>query len=244
MNSGLYAALSGGLASIKRLDVLANNLANSNTTAFKKGSIQFESILADAAEGAGQSLSGDAAGLVSEKYGTDFSPGPMIRSGNTFDLALNGDGFFVVNTPEGKAYTRQGNFRIDASGTLVTSDGRQVLGQGAPIVINGGTVSFDSQGKIFVEGIETGAIDVVDFPRPYDLKMIGSGLFMPAEEGAIGRPAPDTVVIQGSLEGSNVSTIEEMVRIIETTRSYEACQKAIQNYDLLTGKAVNDLGKV
>jgi flagellar basal-body rod protein FlgG len=244
MNSGLYAALSGGLASMKRMDVLANNLANSNTTGFKKGSIQFESVLAGISEGSDQSGSSDAPVLVSEQYGIDFSPGPVNKTGNTLDLALDGDGFFVVNTPEGKAYTRQGNFRLDASGKLVTADGREVLGRGAPIVINGSSVSFDSQGKIFVEGIETGAIDVVDFPKPYDLKMIGGGLFMPNEEGAAGQPATKTSVIQGSLEASNVNTIEEMVRIIETTRGYEACQKAIQNYDTLTGKAVNELGKV
>jgi flagellar basal-body rod protein FlgG len=245
MNSGLYAALSGGLASMKRMDVLANNLANSNTTGFKKGSIQFESVLTGVSEGTDRSEESSAApGLVSELYGTDFSAGPVKKTGNTFDLALDGDGFFVVNTPEGKAYTRQGTFRIDASGKLVTSGGFEVLGRGAPILINGGTVSFDSEGKMFVEGIETGAIDVVDFPKPYDLKMIGSSLFMPNEEGAAGQPATKTVVIQGSLEESNVSTIEEMVRMIETTREYEACQKAIQNYDSLTGKAVNELGKV
>lgn len=245
MNSGLYAALSGGLASMKRMDVLANNLANSNTAGFKKDVIQFESVLSGVVEGGAQAEgSVETAGLVSEQYRTDFSAGPVKKTGNTFDLALDGDGFFVVNTPEGKAYTRQGNFRIDAGGKLVTADGREVLGRGGPIVINGGKVSFDSQGKIFVEGIETGAIDVVDFPKPYDLKKIGSSLFMPNEAAAAGQPAAKTVVIQGSLEGSNVSPIEEMVRIIETSRGYEACQKAIQNYDALTGKAVNELGKV
>ncbi|NMC74289.1 MAG: flagellar basal-body rod protein FlgF [Geobacteraceae bacterium] len=244
MNSGIYAALSGGLASMKRMDVLANNLANSNTTGFKKGSIQFESILAGMGEEGAQPGAADTPLLVSEQYGIDFSPGPLHKTGNTLDLALDGDGFFVVNTPEGKAYTRQGNFRLDGNGTLVTADGREVLGRGGPIVINGSSVSFDAQGKIFVEGIEAGAIDVVDFPKPYALKMVGNGLFMPREEGAAGQPATKTSVIQGSLEGSNVNTIEEMARIIETTRGYEACQKAIQNYDTLTGKAVNELGKV
>ncbi|MDD3294650.1 MAG: flagellar basal-body rod protein FlgF [Geobacteraceae bacterium] len=241
MNSGLYTAVTGGLTAMKRLDVLSNNLANVNTAGFKKDAIHFESILAEAAGVAGTN---DSPGFVVEHYATDYSAGPVVKTGNTFDLALNGDGFFVVNTPEGKAYTRQGNFRIDATGKLVTADGREVLGAGAPIIVNGGNVSFDSEGKIFVEGLETGVIDIVDFPKPYALKKIGSSLFMPVEEGAAGVPVTNTVLIQGSLESSNVSAIEEMVRLIETTREYEACHKVIQSYDALTGRAVNDLGKV
>jgi len=95
-----------------------------------------------------------------------------------------------------------------------------------------------------VEGQEKGTIDVVDFPKPYDLKKVGSALFMPNNTNATPQPAKDTAVRQGYLEGSNVNTIEEMVRMIETTRSSETCQKMIQNYDQMTGKAVNELGKV
>jgi len=243
MNSGIYGAISGNMAMMKQLDVLAHNLANVNTPGFKKDTISFESVLAASAV-QGTDGSEDSPMLVKEMYATDYSSGQVKVTDNTFDIALDGDGFFAINTPQGKAYTRQGNFKIDANSKLVTADGYEVLGRGAPIVINGGSVSFDEKGKILVEGLETGAIDVVDFPKPYDLKKIGSALFMPNSTDVTPQAATNTVVRQGYLEGSNVNTLEEMVRMIETTRSSETCQKMIQNYDQMTAKAVNELGKV
>ncbi len=243
MNSGIYGAISGNMAMMKQLDVIANNLANVNTPGFKRDNISFESVLA-ASNAQGMEVSEDSPMLIKEKYSTDYSSGQVKVTDNTFDIALDGDGFFAVNTPQGKAYTRQGNFKLDAKSRLVTADGYEVLGKGGPIVINGGSVSFDAKGKIFVEGQETGSIDVVDFPKPYDLRKVGSALFMPNTTDVTPQAAKDTVVRQGYLEGSNVNTIEEMVRMIETTRSSESCQKMIQNYDQMTGHAVNELGKV
>jgi flagellar basal-body rod protein FlgG len=243
MNSGIYGAISGNMAMMKQLDVLAHNLANVNTPGFKKDTISFESVLA-ASPLLGNEVSEDSPLLIQEKYAIDYSPGQIKVTSNTFDIALDGDGFFTINTPQGKAYTRQGNFRLDANSKLVTADGYEVLGGGGPIVINGSSVTFDEKGKILVEGQESGSIDVVDFPKPYDLKKVGSALFMPNDPGATPQAARDTRVKQGYLEGSNVISIEEMVRMIETTRSSESCQKMIQNYDQMTGKAVNELGKV
>lgn len=243
MNSGIYGAISGNMAMMKQLDVLAHNLANVNTPGYKQDSITFEAVLT-ASVLQGTEGAADSPALATESYAIDFSAGMVKVTDNTFDLALDGDGFFAINTPQGKAYTRQGNFKLDANSRLVTADGYEVLGNGAPIVINGGSVSFDAKGKILVEGQETGTLDVVDFPQPYDLKKIGSALFMPNNTNATPQAARDTVVRQGHLEGSNVNTLEAMVRMIETTRSSETCQKMIQNYDQLTGKAVNELGKV
>ena len=243
MNSGIYGAISGNMAMMKQLDVLANNLANVNTPGFKKDTISFQAILANSSL-QGTEGSVDSPMLIKESYSIDYSAGQVKVTDNTFDIALDGEGFFAINTPQGKAYTRQGNFKLDANSRLVTVDGYEVLGNGAPIVINGGSVSFDAKGKILVEGQETGTVDVVDFPKPYDLRKIGSALFMPNDVNATPQPAKDTVVRQGYLEGSNVNTLEEMVRMIETTRSSETCQKMIQNYDQMTAKAVNELGKV
>ncbi|MDD2336782.1 MAG: flagellar basal-body rod protein FlgF [Geobacteraceae bacterium] len=243
MNSGIYGAISGNMAMMKQLDVLANNLANVNTPGFKRDNICFKAVLAASAQ-QGTEGAADTPSLATESYSIDFTAGQVKVTDNTFDIALDGDGFFAVNTPQGKAYTRQGNFKIDANSKLVTADGYEVLGAGSPIIINGGSVSFDEKGKISVEGQETGSIDVVDFPKPYALRKIGSALFMPNSSDATPQPAKNTLVKQGYLEGSNVNTLEEMVRMIETTRSSETCQKMIQNYDQMTGKAVNDLGKV
>ncbi|MRR53128.1 MAG: flagellar basal-body rod protein FlgF [Deltaproteobacteria bacterium] len=243
MNSGIYGAISGNMAMMKQLDVLANNLANVNTPGYKKDSITFEAVLT-ASVLQGTEGSADSPALATERYAIDFSAGVVKVTDNTFDIALDGDGFFAINTPQGKAYTRQGNFKLDANSRLVTADGYEVLGNGAPIVINGGSVSFDAKGKILVEGQETGTLDVVDFPKPYDLKKIGSALFMPNDANVTPQAARDTLVRQGHLEGSNVNPLEAMVRMIETTRSSETCQKMIQNYDQMTGRAVNELGKV
>jgi flagellar basal-body rod protein FlgG len=243
MNSGIYGAISGSMAMMNQLDVLANNLANVNTPGFKKDTISFEAVMAASAL-QGSDGSADTPALATGSYAIDFSAGSVKVTDNTFDIALDGDGFFAINTPQGKAYTRQGNFKMDANSKLVTTDGYEVLGGGAPIIINGGSVSFDAKGKIFVEGQEAGSIDVLDFPKPYDLRKIGSALFMPNDPDATPQATKDTVVRQGYLEGSNVNALEEMVRMIETTRSSETCQRMIQSYDQLTGKAVNDLGKV
>lgn len=138
MNNGIYGAVSGSLAAVNKLDVLANNLANVNTPGYKKDRIRFESVLAaSGAPGRGDGAR-EAPVLVEERYAIDFSVGDIRYTGNTFDLALDGEGFFVVNTPEGKAYTRQGNFRVDANGKLVTADGYEVLGEGLPSSSGGG----------------------------------------------------------------------------------------------------------
>lgn len=244
MNSGMYASLSGALVSVQRLDVLAHNLANANTPGYKKDCMKFEAVMASAESALPSAYAAEAPVLVAESTSIDFSAGPVSNTGNTFDLALDGEGFFVVNTPNGKAYTRQGNFRLDSGGTLVTVDGYEVMGQGGPVNIKGGNVSFSSEGKISVEGVETGAIEVVTFQKPYDLRKIGQGLLVPNDPGVTSQPATKTAVMQGRLEGSNVSAVEEMVQLIETSRFFESCQKVIQNYDSMTGKAVNELGKV
>jgi flagellar basal-body rod protein FlgF len=243
MNSGMYAALSGNLTAMKRLDALANNLANVNTPGFKRDSLRFERVLSTAGS---QSVDGsvEPPDLVSEAYAIDYSSGLIKRTDNTLDLAIDGDGFFVVNTPEGKAYTRQGNFRLDKSGKLVTVDGLEVLGSGGPITINGGNVSFDTQGKIMVEGVETGAIKIVDFPKPYDLRKLGGGLFVPNDPNVTPQASGSVSLRQGHLESSNVNAITEMVSLIDASRSFETCQRVVQTYDSITGKAVNELGKV
>ncbi|WP_243370245.1 flagellar basal-body rod protein FlgF [Geotalea sp. SG265] len=244
MNSGLYAALSGNLAAMRRLDVISNNLANANTAGFKGDRLQFESVLASSKSQTQQpgTLS-DSPVFSGEKFFTDYSPGPLTQTGNTLDLALNGDGFFVVTTPQGRAYTRQGNFRLDAGGRLVTSEGYQVQGNG-PITISGGQVDIDAKGAILVDGTPVGTLEVVDFPKPYNLQKLGEGLFVPINPQDTPVAVTATTVQQGALEGSNVNVVAEMVRLIETTRYFESCQKVVRSYDDLTGKAANDLGRV
>lgn len=245
MNSGLYAALTGATASMQRLDTIANNLANVNTAGFKRDRISFESLLQNTTAPPANRIADDPV-FAGEIHATDFALGPQRQTGNPLDLALETDGFFVVNTPEGQAYTRQGNFRRGDSGQLVTADGYAVLGNGAPITIPPTAVKIDIDGRggVYADGAQVGTIDLVDFPKPYALQKQGNGLIKPADQNSPPQAATGARVAQGYLEESNVSSITEMVQMIETNRHYEACAKIIRNFDDITGKAVNDLGKV
>ncbi len=244
MNSGMYAAVSGNLAAMRRLDIISNNLANVNTPGFKKDKMSFEGLLAGAANppAVPQGMTADPI-LQKENVYIDYSNGPISQTGNTLDLALDGDGFFAVTTPDGTAYTRQGNFRMSADGSLVTSDGYPVLGQGGAIRIQGNRVEIDSKGLVTVDGTPAGTISLVDFEKPYKLTKIGSALFVP-EGQQEARQSGTTQVRQGHLEGSNVESISEMVQMIETNRYFEACQRVIRGYDDMATKAANDLGRL
>jgi flagellar basal-body rod protein FlgG len=245
MNSGMYSALSGNIAAMKRMDVISNNLANINTPGFKKDMVSFESMLAGNANppAVPQSTTADPI-LQKENVYIDYATGPANQTGNVLDLAIDGDGFFTVSTPQGPAYTRQGNFRLTAEGTLVTSDGFPVMGQGGEIRIRGTKVEINSKGEISVDGVPSGTIAVVDFPKPYNLTKGGSALFVPADPQAAAPQPSRGEIRQGHLEASNVDPISEMVQLIETNRYFEACQRVIQGYDNIAGKAANDLGRL
>jgi flagellar basal-body rod protein FlgF len=244
MNSGMYAALSGGMASIQRMESLTNNLANLNTSGYKKDRIIFETVLASMDTATTPAAVLDQIPVHSGvRFVTDYSSGSVRQTGATLDFALDGDGYFAVNTPQGPAYTRQGNFHLDTGGKLLTSQGDEVLGNGRAITITGSKVEVTSKGEIFVDGVQTGALDVVDFPKPYALDKSGGTIFTPPA-GVTAQPATATMVRQGSLESSNVNPILEMAHLIETTRYYESCLKAVKSYDDMAAKASNELGKV
>lgn len=245
MNSGIYPAVSGSLAAMRRLDVISNNLANINTPGYKKDKMSFEGLLAGNVNppAVPQGTTADPI-LQKENIYIDYSSGPTSQSGNPLDLALDGDGFFAVTTPEGTAYTRQGNFRTAADGTLTTVDGYPVQGiGGSAISIKGSRVEIDAKGAIMVDGIQAGAVAVLDFEKPYTLTKIGNAMFVPADPQAVSQ-AGKAQIQQGHLEGSNVESISEMVQMIETNRYFEACSKVIQSFDAITSKAANDIGRV
>ncbi len=245
MNSGIYPAVSGSLAAMQRLDVISNNLANVNTPGFKKDKMSFEGMLAGGVNppAVPQGKTADPILQRGNIY-IDHAAGQTSQSGNPLDLALDGDGFFAVTTPEGTAYTRQGNFHPSPDGTLVTADGYPVQGAGgAAIRIQGSHVEIDAKGAVTVDGAEVGTISVVDFEKPYTLTKSGSTLFVPADPQAAPQ-AGKAQLLQGHLEGSNVESISEMVQLIETNRYFEACSKVIKGFDDMTAKAANELGRV
>lgn len=245
MNSGIYSALSGNLAAMNRLDVISNNLANINTPGYKKDKMSFEGLLAGPVNppAVPQGRTADPVLQKGNIY-IDYSAGPTNQSGNPLDLALNGDGFFAVTTPEGTAYTRQGNFRSSADGTLVTMDGYPVQGMGGGAIrVQGSRIEIDPNGGVTVDGAQAGAISVVDFEKPYALTKIGSALFIPVDPQATPQTGKAQIQ-QGHIEGSNVESISEMVQLIENNRYFEACSKVIKGFEDMAIKAATELGRV
>jgi len=244
MNSGMYSALSGNIAAMKRMDIISNNLANVNTPGFKKDKMLFESMLAGNTNPPvfPQGTTADPI-LQKDNVYIDYAQGSVAKTGNPFDLAIDGDGFFTVSTPDGQAYTRQGNFHLTADGTLVTADGFPVMGQGGAIKIQGGNVEIDAKGEVSVDGTPSGTISIVDFPKPYNLTKSAGALFTPSNP----QDAPQAAkagIRQGHLEGSNVEAITEMVQMIETNRYFDACQRVIKGYDDMAAKATTELGRL
>jgi flagellar basal-body rod protein FlgG len=237
MNSGMYSALSGNMNMMEKLNVVANNLANLNTIGFKKDRISFEKVM-DAVNNPSAGVN-DAPVQPEVRVNTDYSAGSVTRSGNTLDVAIDGDGFFMVNTPEGRAYTRQGSFRIDSTGKLTTVDGFEVLSRGGgPITITGGKVGINTQGEISIDDQVVGTIGVVDFPKPYQLQKKGNALFVPTDPQATAQQSTKSKIMQGHLESSNVNAVQEMLQILESGRNFESCQRVVRTYDEMAGKAI------
>ena len=250
MNKGIYPALSGGVAYEKMLSVISNNLANINTAGFKADKAVFKVDIPDEipvitsennlpADNEMTEGPSDKYFTAIDTMYTDFNPGVIKQTGNPLDLSIDGNGFFVVNTPDGVRYTRSGNFTVNASNTLTTAGGHMVMGDGGPIVLEDGRISIDAEGKISVNGSEVNKIKVVDFVNPDSLMKEGGNLFIGTDE-----KAPESYkVVQGTIELSNVNPVEEMASMIEVLRGYETYQKVITTMDETSAKA-NEIGRV
>lgn len=256
MVKGLYTAHSGMINQQNRLDVLTNNLANSATNGYKKEgatSQSFDSVMAakikDSSEAfAARRLGGMNMGVkVGETY-TDYSQGSFKVTENTYDLALEGDGFFAIsftdqNGGQSVKYTRDGSFTLSSEGYLVTKDGDYVQGSNGDIRINvSADVEIDSLGNIYENGILADKVSVVDFEDSSYLEKYGENMYNLTEGGTFRES--EAIVHQGYLETSNVNVIREMVEMINVTRAYETNQKVIQTIDETLDKAVNTVGRV
>ncbi len=244
MVNGLYTASRGMSNILAKQDINSQNLANANTSGFKLARLTntAEVILGRNDEG---KLTQREFQSVSESV-TSFSQGPMIRTGNNFDLALNGKGFFTVEAEDGTRFTRNGGFTMNATGELVTLSGRRVLDQdGVPVSMKGDNAQFMDDGSIYVDGKKTATLGVVDFPDPKKLRYGEDGLFQNTDPIGNAPKTPEIVGIrQGFLEGSNVDSISTMVSLMGEFRNYEADSKALKAIDETLGKAVNEVGKV
>ena len=247
MIRGLYSAASGMLAEAERTNVISNNLANANTAGFKKDTAvtkDFASILITRVnDGTDAPVIGSmGTGVMVDEVATSYTGGTIRNTGNDFDLAIEGKGFFTVETPQGVRYTRNGTFAKSTQGELVTSDGYRVVGENGPIIINGSKMSVSGDGSVIVDNVEVGKLRMRNFADEKQLRKEGSSLVV-APNDQQGQAVTGSVK-QGALEMSNVSVIGEMVNLITNYRSYEINGKVVQSHDTLLGKAANDVGKV
>jgi flagellar basal-body rod protein FlgG len=261
MDQALWMAKTGLEAQQTRMAVTANNLANVNTTGFKRSRAVFEDLLYQNGGQAGaqsseetQLNSGLMVGTGVRVVATEkiFNQGNVVQTGNSLDMAIEGRGFFQILTPDGSlAYTRDGTFQMNADGEMVTAKG-YALQPGITIpedalsitISNDGIVSVLQPGNPTPE--EVGTIQLADFVNPAGLQPIGQNLFL--ESGSSGSPQTSTPGIdgmgrlsQGSLETSNVNTVEELVNMIETQRAYEMNSKAIATAEQMLEFANNTL---
>ena len=246
MDNLVLVALSRQVALARELDVVANNIANLNTTGYKADGSLFEEYL----NSAGQS--GGSVSFVQDRgVWHDMSQGPIERTGNSLDVAIDGKAFLVVQTPRGERYTRNGSMQIDATGQLVTSDGNPVLGEGGPIRLqpNDRQVSISRDGTISVrEGNSKvdsvrGKLRLVTFANPQQLQKDGSSTFN-AADGVSAQPTTTAGVVQGAIEKSNVRGVVEMSRMIEITRSYTQIASLMQQQNDLGTAALDKLAEV
>ncbi len=257
MVRGLYTAYTGMLNQQKKMDTLSNNLANADTTGYKKEGVTaktFETQLAIKVKDGSNAYIDQQIGKlnlgvkIGENY-TDYSQGSYRYTGNTYDLALGGDGFFNISFmnkagEQSVKYTRDGNFTIDNEGALRTQDGDYVLGESGEIYIptNAVDVSINKLGEIYADGEYIDTIKITDFEDYNYLKKYGENMY-DAVDGATEKE-PTATIDQGYLEQSNINVVTEMVNMISLSRTYEANQKLIQTMDDALDKSANQIGKV
>lgn len=235
MSDGIYIAVSGSLARQEQLDRASHNLANLDTPGFRAQSVRFEELVVDRASG--RSRVQTAAGSV------DQTNGPIEETSNPFDLAIAGDGFFTLSTPDGLALTRAGNFRVSEEGTLVNQQNHPVLNtSGAPIMVPPGAEFYvDEQGNVWDD---VGIVDQIQIVRTTDLaglRPMGDSAFIPTPNSL--EPSVATVQ-QGYLEKSNVNAVQSMTELITLQRHFEAMQKLVQTFSQLDNRAARDLGSL
>lgn len=242
MENAQLISLSRQMALQRQMDIVANNIANMNTSGFKAAAIMFEEhVMPVASAETLEPLDRDLS--FTQDWGTliDLSPGSIEQTGNPLDIALSGDGFLVVGTPDGERWTRAGSLQIDAQGVLVNFDGHPVLGDGGNAIRfdeDDVDIAIDSSGVITTGDGPKGRLRIVEFDNPQELERLGDNLFV----GGTPTPATGTRVVQGAIERSNVSGIAEMTEMIRVQRAYQSLASLMQRQDDVRREAIKTLG--
>lgn len=242
MLDALAVTEAGMLNDVQRLHSIGHNVANAGTVGFKREIAatrpfidQLGAVADDPAASASRMRPVMSAHI-------DHSDGALKYSGNPLDVGLEGKGFLAVATPAGEAYTRQGNLRLDADGRLVTAAGHAVLGTGGEIRLTRADPRIDAQGDVWEGSTLVGRLKVVDVNDRDAMTRLGEGLFLAPAGAASSTEA--TRVRQGFAEVSNVVAMNEMIKMIETVRHFEASQRLIRGYDAMLDRAINSGGEL
>jgi flagellar basal-body rod protein FlgF len=228
MVNGLYSAASGLNAAEQNHEVVSQNLANANVPGYRRRALAFESFAQTLNQttqpGTAQGLKGVG---VAKAFST-FNPGPMQHTGSPFDLAVQGDSFFVLQGPNGPLYTRNGTFQLNSQGQMQSQNGLLVSGTGGPITIpsTAKQIVIGSDGSVVVDQVPVGQMQLARFPDANALVPVGTTVFQ-APQGVQPQPSTDKV-LQGYHEASNVQAVNEMVSMIAGMRQFEASQRALR----------------
>lgn len=229
MENSIYTGLSLQMALQAKMDIIANNMANLTTPGYKGQNMVFTEYIAKTDNGERPK---DNLSMVLD-YGQyqDAQPGPIQSTGNPLDVALQGPGWFGVQTPQGTMYTRAGNFQINTNGELVTGNGQLVAAEGGGSIVippEAKEIKISKDGSVATDQGAVGRIGVFEFTNDQNLQATGNGLYKAAQQDP-GAPAQNTDILQGMLEGSNVQPVLEMTRMIDTLRNYQNTQRMLQN---------------
>lgn len=273
----LWVPLSGAIAQQRNVETIANNVANANTPGFKKEQVVFKEYLAALEKPDAQidlpqkewkpedfyrSYNSEDAFVKVDGTYTLHEQGQLAPTGNAFDNALNGPGFYEVLTPNGVRYTRKGNFTINNEGKLVTDQGFYLLSKSPPptagadgkievvappesraINVGGGKFTISLDGEVYSGQNKVADLALVEFNDPHALKKEGNSLFINPDQKNIKIGEVKTSVHQGFVEQSNVNAVSEMSSLINANRNFESIQRVIKTYDTMSGKAVNEIAK-
>jgi flagellar basal-body rod protein FlgF len=225
------------------MDVIANNIANASTPGYKRESAKFEELVQQVKPSEAQKGNQTLSFVKDAGVLRDLSGGQLENTGARYDLAINGNGYFAVQTAAGERYSRNGHFTLNADGIIATETGDQVLGDGGPITIapDDGDISIGADGTISGKNGQIGKLRLVDFADPRGLQKQGDSLYSTTQTA---NPATGAVLAQGMLESSNVQPVLEISRMIEVMRSYEATSTLEKSAADMKRQAIQKLGTV
>jgi flagellar basal-body rod protein FlgG len=225
----------------ERMDVVANNLANVNTNGFKRSDIAFNQRMSAEQAKHRDQIKIDPLPVGETKTYIEYTQGPIQQTSNPLNFALDGSGFFTIQTPNGTAYTRDGAFTMNEHGYLTTIDGYFVMGNRGPIQVEGKSFSVSEDGQIVVDNFVMNQLTIQNF-NITDLIQDGNNLYLPRHE-FIANTETTAVVRQGFIEASNVNIVKEMIAMIAINRQYQANEKAIKTADEALNKSVNQIAR-